>query len=181
MLRYSRIRWNITLPDAILEVIELYLCIVTKAHYSKGIQLWLPETLPILQCLVIKAIYISQKQTSKQQEEQKHIKDSRGLFHLNTYMPHYEYHPLYLNFQKLQILPWSSWALQKPDEYWNSFQLVLILQIIPDYWYLIQSISQAAWTICSTPLVPYFVYSTVIKEDICCLLSVAQNDNDYHD
>lgn len=22
---------------------------------------------------------------------------------------------------------WSSWALQKPDEYWNSFQLVLIL------------------------------------------------------
>lgn len=47
-------------------------------------------------------------------------------------MPHYEYHHLYLSYQKLQILPWSSWALQKPDEYWNAFQLVLILQIIAD-------------------------------------------------
>lgn len=78
---------HITLLDTILEVIELYLSIVTKAHYSKGIQLWLPETLPTLQCLVIKAIYISQKQASKQeQEEQKHIKDLWGLFHLNTYI-----------------------------------------------------------------------------------------------
>lgn len=72
--------YHITLLDAILEVIELYPvypCIVTKAHYSKGIQLWLPETLPIPQCLDIKAIYISQKQASKQeQEEQNHIKDS---------------------------------------------------------------------------------------------------------
>lgn len=41
--------YNITLLDAILEVIELYPvypCIVIKAHYSKCILLWLPETLP---------------------------------------------------------------------------------------------------------------------------------------
>lgn len=80
--------YHITLLDSILEVIELYPCIVIKTHYSKGSRLWLPETLPIFQCLVIKAIYISQKEASKQEQEQeqKHIKDSRGLFHLNTYI-----------------------------------------------------------------------------------------------
>lgn len=54
MLRYSRTRWDIiiTFLDAILEVIELYAvypCTVTIAHYSKGIQLLLPETFPISQ------------------------------------------------------------------------------------------------------------------------------------
>lgn len=54
MLKYSRTRWDIiiTFLDAILEVIELYAvypCTVTIAHYSKGIQLLLPETFPISQ------------------------------------------------------------------------------------------------------------------------------------
>lgn len=83
MLRYSR--WNIiiTLLVAILKVIELYAvypCTVTIAHYSKGIQLRLPETLPIPQCLVIKAI--SFPRSKQEQEEQNLIKDSWGLFHL---------------------------------------------------------------------------------------------------
>lgn len=82
--------YYIILLDAMLQAIELplvSLCIIPRTYFSKGVQLWLLLNLPISSCLVLKAIYIFQKQARSQQEQQKHIKVLGFYFiliHLHT-------------------------------------------------------------------------------------------------